>query len=113
MLLLYCLKKEEREYTRDLALVQMQIDKDKGVERFNDYRKTMFPWIDTAQKREKDIHSEALQRMVKEGPLVVTATHQKPFRSRLVKRFEDKQQASPAQRRKQDAVLKKLGKAIG
>jgi hypothetical protein len=113
VLLLYLLKIEEREYARDLALVQMQADKDEGIKKFNAYRKTLFPWIDAAVERDKVTHAEVLKRMVKEGPLLVTATNMKPFRSRLVTRLEDKKNPmTPAQRRKQDELLKKIGKAI-
>jgi hypothetical protein len=111
VLLLYLLKKEEQEYSRDLALVQVQVDKDKGIERFNEYRKTMFPWIESAQAREKDIHAQILQRMVKEGPLTVRPMPTRGYKSRLVKKVEEKK-LTVEQRRKQDILLKKLGKAI-
>lgn len=110
VLLLYVLKKEQIEYARDLALAQIQIDKERGLERFNEYRKEMFPWVDTAKKREEDAHKEILEKVVKGGPLVVRAMHQPRLKSRLVQRVEKK--ASPEQRRQQDDLYKKLGKTI-
>lgn len=114
ILLLYVLKKEEIEYTRDLALAQVQVDKDKGIERFNEYRKVMFPWIETAKKRDDDAHKKLLADVVKQGPIVVRAVQQQKFRSRLVQRVE-KGQTPKATREvlaQQDALYRRLGKTV-
>lgn len=114
VLLLFVLKKEEIEYARDLALAQIQLDKDKGLERFNEYRKAAFPWVETAKKRDEDAHKKLLAQVVKQGPIVVRAMHQQKFRSRLVQRVE-KSQAPKATRevlQQQDALYRKLGRAV-
>lgn len=95
---------------RDLAMAQIQISKDKGTEVFNEYRKTMFPWIDKAKVRDEDMHKKILSEVIKLGPLGVTPINMKPVRSRLVQRVERK--ASPDQVRQQNELYKKLGKTI-
>lgn len=114
VLLRYVLKKEDIEYSRDLALAQIQIDKETGLERFNEYRKTMFPWVETAKKRDENAHKKMLAEVVKAGPLSITATHHQKFKSRLVTRVERNQTPQQAQetRRQQDALYRRLGKTI-
>ncbi len=116
VLLLYVLKKEEIEYTRDLALAQIQISKDKGVEIFNEYRKAMFPWVDTAQKREETNHKKILEQIVKAGPLSIRPLQMGggKMRSRLIQRKEvrEQQPASEEQLKQQNELYKKLGNMI-
>lgn len=115
MLLLYVLKREEIEYTRDLALAQIQISKDKGVEVFNEYRKAMFPWVDTAQKREETNHKKILEQIVKAGPLSIKPLQMGggKMRSRLVQRKEVREQpTSEEQLKQQNELYKKLGSMI-
>lgn len=112
VLLLFIMKKEEIEYMRDLALAQVMVDKEKGIDRFNEYRKTMFPWIETAKRRDEDAHKKLLKEVVQQGPLVVRAVHQPRMRSRLVQRIEQSQVPTKEVLRKQDDLYKRLGKTI-
>lgn len=116
VLLLYVLKREENEYMRDLALAQIQISKSKGAELFNEYRRAMFPWIETAKKRDEDTHKELLKKIVQAGPLAIRPMGLgKPMRSRLVQRVE-RPELTPEQlkekRAKQDELYRKLGKIV-
>lgn len=96
-------------------MAQIQLDKEKGLERFNEYRKTMFPWVETAKKRDDDMHKQLLERAVKSGPLVITASgkNKNEIKSRMVQRV---QRASPADAkaeiRKQNELYKRLGKTV-
>lgn len=114
VLLLYCLKREEIAYTRDLAMAQIQISPEKGVEVFHKYQKAMFPWVDSGKGRVEDHHKKLLDQAVKMGPLSIKPVGAKPVKSRLVKQVQKKQSAAEAalQRRKQDELYKKLGKVI-
>jgi hypothetical protein len=116
VLLLYCLKREEIAYMRDLAMAQIQVSKDKGIELFNEYRKAMFPWVDTATKREETNHKKILEQFVKAGPIGVRPLQEKRLRSRMVHRKEMKQDMTEEQKRekkrKQDELYAKLGKTI-
>lgn len=105
------LRKEQITYSRDLALAQIQIDKDKGLERFQEYRKEMFPWVETAKKRDEDAHKKILAEVVKKGPLVVSKVGTKSVRSRLVQRV-DRKNVSKELLQQQNALYKRLGKTI-
>lgn len=95
---------------RDLALAQMQITKDKGIDFFNDYRKAMFPWIETAKVREGDQQRKLLEHVVKMGPLSVKSMGTKPLKSRLVRQIDRK--LTEEQRRGQNELYKRLGKSL-
>jgi hypothetical protein len=112
VLLLYCLKKEDIMYMRDLALAQIQVSKEKGAEAFNEYRKVMFPWVETAVKRDDIQHKELLERIVKAGPLSVRPMEEKKVRSRLITHKEVKGPMTEEQRAKQNELYSKLGKTI-
>lgn len=111
VLLLYVLKKEEIEYSKELAMAQIQIDKEKGLEQFEKYRKKMFPWVDTAKRREKDIHQKVLLAAVKAGPMTVTPLQQPKARSRLVQRREV---AKPTvlNKKRLDNIYSQIGKVV-
>lgn len=72
VLIEYFLRKDEIEYARDLAQAQLGLDPKKGIERFVDFQKTIFPWMETAQKREKESHANVLKKFVNAGALVVS-----------------------------------------
>lgn len=112
VLLLYVLKKEEIAYLRDLVVAQMAVSKEKGVEFFADYRKAMFPWVETAVKRDDDQHKKLLEQLVKAGPLSVRPLEEKKVRSRLIKHKEVKGPMTEEQRKKQNELYGKLGKII-
>ena len=109
-MLLYVLKREEREYMRDLSLAQIQLNKDKGAERFNEFRKLMFPWIETAKARDDDEHKRVLKEVIGRGPLVVKATSQQRVKSRLVQRVDGQRQQLTKEQ--QNELYKRLGKSI-
>jgi hypothetical protein len=107
VLLLYVLKLEEREYMRDLALAQVMVDKDAGIKKFEEYRKVMFPWIETAKARTDDQFRQMLMKEVSRGPLSV-----RPFgqvQSRLRKQMASNRIQSPAERKRQEDLFKGVG----
>jgi len=99
---------------RDLAMAQIQISPDKGVEVFHSYQKAMFPWIDATKGNVENHHKKLLEQAVKMGPLSIKPVGTKPMKSRLVQQRQKKQTAAEAaqQRQKQDALYKRLGKVI-
>ena len=111
--MLYVLMKEQHQYMRDLALAQIALDKEKGVEKFEAYRKEMFPWVEIAKKRDEAMHKQILNDMVKGGPLAVFAPKPQGVKSRLVKRVERVQEpVSKEEKARKDALYKRLGKMI-
>jgi hypothetical protein len=74
----------------------------------------MFPWVETAKKRNDEAHRKILDEVVKRGPLVVRPLHQQKIRSRLVQRVE-KHQASKATKevlQQQNELYRRLGKTV-
>ena len=98
------MKKDEIDYMRDLAHAQLNIDQKEGFKRFLEFQRAMFPWMETAQKREKDSHADALRKEVMRGPLMVAPQAQPDFRRRTVKRVEKTDLES------EDRIYRRLGK---
>jgi len=111
---MYVIKREDIAYARDIAMAQLQVSKDKGIEYFNDYRKTMFPWVEAAKARDEDQHKKLLEKLVKAGPLAIRPLNVKPATSRLVKRKEQRETKETEQQRRdrQNALYKKLGSIV-
>lgn len=67
------------------AIVQSIVKQDAGNDAWQAYFKEAFPWVETAQKIEKQEWVTRLQEEVKRGPIKVTAVHdqQQKIRSRL------------------------------
>jgi hypothetical protein len=88
--------RERIDHAKIRAVVQVIIDKDKGVDVFEEYMKTAFPWIANATKREKDHFIKMLRDEIQRtnGLLKVTQSpdNRKQVRSRLNERI---QQAAP------------------
>lgn len=94
---------------RDLAHAQLTIDQKEGLTRFIEFQKAMFPWMETAQKREKSSHAEALKREIMKGPLVVSAQGGGEVRRRTVKRVTRPGPSGPANE-SANKVYSRLGK---
>jgi hypothetical protein len=77
---------EDVEHAKFRALAQVQLDKEKGIEAFEEYVKIAFPG-QTALKREQATEAhQALKQWVDSGPLKVTPLQQPTARSRLKQR---------------------------
>ena len=111
-MLLYILKKEEIEYSKELAMAQILIDKEKGLEQFEKYRKKMFPWVDTAKTREKDLHKKILMDAIKQGPLSIQPIQTAKVTSRLVRRKQAEAPEAPVDKKKLDQLYSRLGKIV-
>lgn len=92
-------------------MAQIVIDQKKGLEQFEKYRKKMFPWVETAKAREKDVHRQVLIDAVKQGPLAVRPLHQERARSRLVTRHQATPPTEASKKRLND-LYSRLGKVV-
>lgn len=88
VLIMFTLMQERGNHARLRALVQSIVDKEKGVEAFEDYMKVAFPWIETAKGRERLDHMKKLMNEVKRGPLAVAPMAMPRVSSRLRTRIE-------------------------
>ncbi len=102
----YYLRRDEISYQRDLAQAQLIIDQKHGIEKFAQFQKMMFPWMETAQRREKESHAEVLRKEINRGPLLVTAQGEPDVRRRTVNRAV--RHAEPV--KNSDHIYRRLGK---
>jgi hypothetical protein len=77
------MKLETIEHARLRALAQVIIDKDKGIEAFEEYMKIAFPYLEATKRRDKEDHIRLLQREVGRGPLKVTPVESPAMKSRM------------------------------
>lgn len=106
ILLLYVLKQQNITFLRDLALAQVIVNKKYDV--FEDLQKEMFPWMETAKKRDRVDHIKHLMEEVKRGPLTVSASAVPTMKSRLSKQVK-RVQLTESDKRKQNDLYKKMG----
>lgn len=107
VLIMLTLMQERSDHARLRAIVQSVVDKEKGVEAFEDYMKVAFPWIETAKGRERMDHMNKLMNEVKRGPLGVTPMAMPKVSSRLRTRVE---RAAPPDPAAMNRVYEKLGR---
>lgn len=72
VLIEYYLRLDEINYARDLAQAQLALDPKEGAKRFDEFRHVQFPWLRTAQKREREKVVAELQNWAKSGPIQIS-----------------------------------------
>jgi hypothetical protein len=72
VLIEYYLRLDEINYARDLAQAQLALDPKEGAKRFDEFRHVQFPWLRTAQKREREKVVSELQKWAKSGPIQIS-----------------------------------------
>lgn len=91
-----------------------QLSVDKSVKRFHEYTKSMFPWMEAAQKQENAHYRERLLKEIGRGPLRISPMTQSAPTSRLVHRREakDTQTLTKEDIERRNRVYNKLGKGF-
>lgn len=89
---------EDVEHARFRALAQIIIDKESGIEAFEDYMKVAFPSLAQRKESKKEEARQALMSWVREGPMRVTPlgqpnTAKSRLKSRVVARMMDKERS--------------------
>jgi hypothetical protein len=100
-------KLESIEHARTRALAQIMIDKEKGVEAFEEYMKIAFPYMEAAKKRDRTEFLDRLKKEIGRGPLSVTAIPQPKMRSKMKTRMAER-----GGRNLSDQIYKKIGPSI-
>lgn len=98
---------EEIEHAKLRALAQILLDKDKGVEAFQDYMKTAFPYLETAKEREKSGWIAKLKEEVARGAMSIKPLWQE---KRLSSRLKAKVEEPPTEAGRR--LYKKMGTII-
>lgn len=83
VLILLKMKLEAIEHARFRALAQIVVDKEKGVEAFEEYMKIAFPYLEATKKQERKSHIERLMKEVGKGAMAVRAMPTPQLRSRV------------------------------
>lgn len=78
---------EDIEHARFRALAQVFIDKESGVEAFEDYMRIAFPSMEQRKKRRDDEMTELLKSWTSKGPIQVIPLEEKRGKSRLKQRL--------------------------
>lgn len=91
VLALLMIRREENDVAKTRVLIQTLVKQDSGPDAWNEYFKSVFPWVETAKTQEKQDWIKKLNEEVAKGPLVITAKHEVSFRSRLKARVIQKQ----------------------
>jgi hypothetical protein len=97
---------ESIEHAKFRALAQIEIDKEKGVEAFEEYMKIAFPYLEAAKKRDRKQYLELLQKEIKQGALVVKPLGTGKAKSRLRTRVVER--AHPRTKQELDRLYKKM-----
>lgn len=102
-------KQETIEHAKFRALSQIIIDKDKGIEAFEEYMKLAFPYLEATKKKEKKDHIKLLQHEVSRGALTVRPVQDSKLKSRIAAARSRTQPQSPAEEKR---IYKRIGRAI-
>jgi hypothetical protein len=102
-------KLETIEHARFRALAQIVIDKEKGIEAFEEYMKIAFPYLEATKKKERGDHIKHLQKEVSRGALSVRAIENPTMKSRVATAKARTQPQSAAEERR---IYRRMGRAI-
>lgn len=105
--MLLMMKLETIEHARFRALAQIVIDKEKGVEAFEEYMKIAFPYLEATTRRDRDKYIAMLNQEVRKGPLVVHAVQESRAKSRM------KQKVVTAKKNRDPQQMNKLYSKMG
>ena len=97
---------ESIEHARFRASAQIIIDKDKGVEAFEDYMKIAFPYLDALKRRDRGEFLKALNKEVARGAITVTPVMPTRIKSKLKTRMV--QRSKPQTREEADRLYQRL-----
>lgn len=106
MLTLLVVKRETIEHARFRALAQIVIDKEKGIEAFEEYMKIAFPYLEATKKKERRDHIQHLQREVSRGAMTVRPVQAPTFKSRVA---AARARSTPQSRAEERRVYRRMG----
>lgn len=110
VLILLMMKQETIEHARFRALAQITIDKNKGIEAFEEYMKIAFPYLEASKKQERSQHIEHLKREVSRGALVVKPVTNPNLKSRVAAAKASR--SKPQSPSEEQSLYKKFGRAL-
>ena len=112
--MMYVLKKDLIEHARLRALATAIINKDKGADAFDEYRKEAFPWAEVQKQRDNEQTIKLLQEEVKRGALGIRPLWEanKKIRSRMKTKVVEAEKPLLEQRASADRLYSKMRPVI-
>lgn len=110
VLMLLLMKQETIEHARFRALSQIVIDKEKGVEAFEEYMKIAFPYLEATNRRDRDKYIAMLNQEVRKGALRVHAVQEPKGKSRMKQKAVEAKKKRDA--KQMNSLYSKLGSVI-
>jgi hypothetical protein len=105
------LQREQMENAQTFALLQTLIDKDKGIQAYEEYKKVRFPWIETSREADKMKQLARLEQEIRKGALSITPMRDE--RTQVRSRLKAKVIAVDEKKRAQlDKVYRQMGKVV-
>jgi hypothetical protein len=108
-LTLLVVKQETIEHARFRALSQLIIDKDKGIEAFEEYMKIAFPYLEATKRKEKTDHIKLLQNEIGRGALTVRPVQSPTYKSRVA---SARARTAPQSQAEERRIYRRMGRAI-
>ncbi len=81
-LLLTYFKRQEAVLLRDVAILQALKPDKTAIERFEDYKKAAFPFVEGGRKEEQKRIANALEQVRTMGPMIIEPIEEQPRRKR-------------------------------
>lgn len=110
VLILLMMKLETIEHARFRALAQITVDKNKGIEAFEEYMKIAFPYLEASKKQERKSSIEILKQEIGRGALVVKPVTSPNMRSRVATAKASR--TAPQSQGEERRLYKKMGRTI-
>lgn len=90
--------------------LQLELDKEKGIESFKDYKNALFPYEKKAQEKETVDLMKVIEREANKGPLRVTRLQQPSASSRIHNRTTSSVTSQPTTGEDLDRIYSRMAK---
>jgi hypothetical protein len=110
VLVLMLMKQENIEHARFRALAQILINKESGVEAFEEYMKVAFPYLEATKRKQSEAVAHMIDQEIKRGPIVVRPQQTTVVKSKMRNTISNREKGQT--RDQADALYKKMGGSI-
>jgi 2-oxo-4-hydroxy-4-carboxy--5-ureidoimidazoline (OHCU) decarboxylase len=100
---------ETIEHARFRALAQIYVDKEKGIEAFEEYVKIAFPYMTAVKDRSKEAAHNALKSWVGSGQIMVRAMPESKGKSKMRAKLT---KTTTQTREQAESLYKKMGNVV-
>lgn len=104
------MKLEAIEHARFRALSQLIIDKDKGIDAFEEYMKVAFPYLAAGKKHEREWFTNRVKEEIARGPMGIRPMVAPRMRSRITE--AKAKRTKPLTAAEEQSLYRKIGRSI-